>query len=1015
MSYIPIEQREKKDLGKLRLDIGSLTERGGLSTSEIIKEKPYYDVTNIGRLVKTIQEETARSGASVALSAISKGSSFIAPAVSKITGEPVENIKRRAKKLKELDISGNKVAKLLFGKRPLESIETRIKKAERQLGQEGLPIIGHPEWIEGKEKLLATVGVLGIIGLDFTGWGGGKKGLVKSLTKINKVDDVVKVLKKINVADDLITDYAPKIAKMNKIDDVAKTIDKLENIQKTAKSVAKAKKPVERGFLTSTKEVTPPIKVSRQYIPRETDELAIKAKNLIKEDIRTAEKLALTGTDDKAVATASELIKHYSDLAKKVVTQVEKNAYYDKIAEISVEIAPKLTEQGRAIQAASILVRQTPEGQVRFAARTIQKYNEAIENMKGGLFGLRKKVPELTSEQAKNILVKAKKIQEMSDGTKKAMAFQKLQNEITDLVPSPWYKKIINIWKAGLLTGLKTSGLNDLSNLSHGTSEIVKDIPAVAVDSVTSLFTKKRTLAFTVKGIKEGLEEGLKKGWRYMKTGFDERNVGAKLDWRRVSFGKSKFAKAIQKYEESVFHWMGAQDQPFYYGAKARSIASQAIAQGKNKGLKGKTLRKFVQNLIENPTDNMIRYATNDAEIAVFQNRTLLGDIARGIQKVPGGEVVVPFGRTPSAVIMQTFNYSPAGIVKTIVQNIGKGKFDQRLFSQGIGRGIIGTATFYIGMKLAENGLIALDYPRSEREQNQWKLEGKRPNSFKTSDGKWRSVLPLGPLGMTILFGAHLQNTINNKGSFSAGLPEAISATAKSFSEQTFLTGVNQFASALNDPGRYAYNVTSRTFSSSIPTLISDVARSIDPLERRNYAKTEGFLAPFKARIPFLRQTLEPRIDVFGSPLARAGNSIETMIDPTRPTRIKSNRLVEELKRLANVDYWATPTRFADEKSYTKVLTPQQITYLQEKAGQILEEKLEKLLDHPTYKKADDAGKKRLIQNFTERARLDTRAEMVEELVANMDSEETRAKLKELKENGFLTEQVFKRWYELFR
>jgi len=1207
MSYIPVQQREikkKEDLGVSLLDIIPSVEKTSLTTPAVVKEKPYFDIENIAKLVKTIQEEITRSGASVALSAIANGTSFIAPMVSKITGESVESIRKRAESYKEMDISENKVAQLLFGKRPLEAIETRIAKTEKQISQEGLPIIGRPEWAEGlitgKEKYWATIGVLGTITLDFTGWSGGKKRLVKFLAKTNKVDDVSKALKAINVADDLIAEYAPRIAKMNKADDVVKAINKLEELQKTIKTAPKLipkeleplakearkyksaeefaknklkevqiKKPLskfyatdeniayritrerpkgdvimpegsfvhrgeikgieghwfstdrgetemfatkpnttirsidisgkrfapaekyfpkdletydekmigtidnlklkksieravkdgydgifdrnsgyfflptksqlinfynqavrrvkevkltipvrkarERKFLTSTRKAVPPIKISGQYIPRETDELAIKAKNLIKEDIETAEKLALTGTDDKAVATAAELIKHYSDLAKKTTTKAEKNVYYDKIANISVEIAPKLTEQGRAIQAASILGRQTPEGQVRFAARVIQKYNEAVEATRGGILGLRKKVPELTKEQAEDILTKAKKIQEMPDGTNKAIAFKKLQDEIADLVPSPWYKKAINLWKAGLLTGLKTTGVNTLSNLFHGVSEIVKDIPAAGVDSIASLFTKERKLAFTLRGLKGGGEEGLYKGWRYMKTGFDERNVGTKLDWRRVSFGKSKFAKAIQKYEEGVFHWIGAQDQPFYYGAKARSIVSQAIAEGKNRGLKGIKLRNFVRKLIENPTDDMIRYATNDAEIAVFQNRTILGDVARGIQKIPGGEIVVPFGRTPSAVIMQVFNYSPAGIVKTIVQNIGKGRFDQRLFAQGIGRGITGTAAFYIGMKLAEAGLVALDYPISEREQNQWKLEGKRPNAIKTADGRWRSVLPLGPLGMTILFGAHFQNAIKDKGSFSAGLSEAVLATSKSFSEQTFLTGVNQFVSALNDPGRYAYNVTSRTFSSVVPTLVSDIARSIDPLERRDYAKTEGFFASFKARIPFIRETLEPKLDVFGSPLARSGNAIETMIDPTRPTRIKSTKVVEELKRLANNGYLATPTRFADEKKYSDVLTPQQITYLQEKAGVVLEGKLEKLLDHPKYKEADDAGKKRLIQKFTERARLDARAEMVEELVRDMDSKETRAKLRELKESGFLTEEVFKRWYDLFR
>src|SRR3990167_10789326 len=125
-----------------------------------------------------------------------------------------------------------------------------------------------------------------------------------------------------------------------------------------------------------------------------------------------------------------------------------------------------------------------------------------------------------------------KNISAMPDGTKKAIAFKKVADAVADIIPSSNFKKFISLWKAGLLTGLKTSGLNTLSNLFHGTSEIAKDIPAVAVDSVTSLFTGKRTIGLTVRGTGRGLSEGFSKGVRYLKTGYDDRNIGVKLDYK---------------------------------------------------------------------------------------------------------------------------------------------------------------------------------------------------------------------------------------------------------------------------------------------------------------------------------------------------------------------------------------------------------------------------------------------------------------------------------------------------
>ena len=222
-----------------------------------------------------------------------------------------------------------------------------------------------------------------------------------------------------------------------------------------------------RGFVTSAKEILPDSKIAGQYVPRATDALAIKAKNLIKTDFAQAERIALTGSDDNAVAIASELLKKYADDITKTASASTRAALNDKAAQIANTIAPKLTEQGRAIQAASILGRLTPEGQVRFAAREIQRYNETAKI----------KIPELTGEQTGEILKEMREINNMANGADKAIRFKKLQDYIQDLVPTPIMNKIITVWKAGLLTGIKTQGLNMFSNLFHGFQRWQKIFP----------------------------------------------------------------------------------------------------------------------------------------------------------------------------------------------------------------------------------------------------------------------------------------------------------------------------------------------------------------------------------------------------------------------------------------------------------------------------------------------------------------------------------------------------------
>ena len=795
--------------------------------------------------------------------------------------------------------------------------------------------------------------------------------------------------------------------------------------------------PRERGLITRVKETAPELKqrVQGQYIPRSTDDLAIKARNLIRDDIVTAEKMAREGVDDYSVAVASELMNHYNNLAALAITEADKLKFYDRTADIANELAPILTAQGRTIQAAAIYGRMTPEGILRFSARQIQKYNEEIKKVPPlvrKMQGLPDEIPPITAQQTKELVEEARRITDMPDGEDKAMAFHQLQDKIAELTPTPLMRKIISLWKAGLLTGMKTTGLNLSANLFHGISEIVKDVPAVAVDSVASLFTGKRTVALTAGKTVEGLEEGFHKGWRYLTTGLDERRIGAKLDYKRIHYGNSLFAQALQKAERFVFNLIGAGDQPFYYGAKARAIQSQAIAQAMNKGLKGIEARKFVDDLAANPIDEMLKNATGDAETAVFQNPTELGRIARGIQRVGGGlgEIVVPFARTPAAVAMQVLNYSPVGVLRGLGTAIAAGKDFaqiQRQFSLTMGRGITGSAILGLGAWLYSRDRVSLGFPQDERERKQWELEGKQPNSIKVGD-KWRQAHLLGPLGLMIIWGGHIRNFYDETGSTTAAvnateaMVRSASGIAKTFTEQTFVRGVESALGLVTDPERNwerSVRVLLGPFGpSAIPTIVSDVARAIDPYQRRTGDGLRGImLEGAMARIPGLRQQLEPRIDVAGEKVVRPGTPLEVMIDPTRPLEAKTSPVIDELARLSEADYAATPTDFGGRHGF-KSLTPEQNTLLEQKAGQRLFRALNDLVVSTEYQAMSDEEKAETIKDFTERARINARAELLKEILYGPEGPKGQAltkKIQELKDDRVLTQAVRRRLLEILQ
>ena len=773
-----------------------------------------------------------------------------------------------------------------------------------------------------------------------------------------------------SIWDDIVSAKAPPKAEKPKKKPAKKaTKPRVTPVQKKAEAEKR-----ERGFVSSVKTAMPEIKAEGVYIPRSTDELSIKAKNLVKDDINKAETVARKGDSDKSVATASELLKYYNNLAKLTADPTAKDALYEKAATIANDIAHTLTEAGRTVQAAIILTRLTPEGQVRFAAREIQKYNEKIEKKKGGIFGLKKKIPEITPEQTKFILEEMAAIEAMEPGEAKAKRFQKLQNFISDLVPTPLFKKLVTVWKTGLLTGLKTHGLNILSTAANVAAERAAKIPATAIDKVVSLITGERTVTISFKGGGRGAVQGAKRGFDYIVTGYDERNIGTKLDYKRINFGKGLLGRALNMYSGTVFRILGAEDQVFYYSVKLMSLYEQAKVAAINQKLKGKEAQKFINDLMMDPTEDMIKNASKDAEAAVFQNRTKLGDLAKGIQGLGGGagEIVVPFGRTPSSVAMQIVNYSPAGAVKTILENIGKGKFNQRDFVTGLGRSIVGIIPLVIGAKLWKEDMLTLDYPKTERERELQKAEGRKSNSVKV-DGKWRTIQSFGPEGNLLVIGGHFARAFQESGSPSEAMAQALFGSTKSFTEQTFLQGINQFTSALNDPERSGPRLARGLISSVIPTISGDIAKAIDPLERR----TGSVAGRLKAKIPGLRQTLEPQITVFGEERKASGNPLEIMIDPTRPSKDISTPVVKELRRLADEGFNVSPPLLGEKAGYD-VLTPKENTQLWKRTGEITSTLLTKWITSKGYKSIpNDLIKSKSIDRLVKKAHLAAKAEMV--------------------------------------
>ena len=555
----------------------------------------------------------------------------------------------------------------------------------------------------------------------------------------------------------------------------------------------------------------------------------------------------------------------------------------------------------------------------------------------------------------------------MPDGESKQIAIKELLDEVGRTQGSALPDKIITLWKAGLLTSPITTAGNLTSNTIKQVVKKTADDPIAAiVDMTLSLATGKRTKTFTLKGLGEGGAEGFKRGAKYFKTGYDPRDPISKLDQKDVYFSKGFFGKAAQGYTDTVFRSLGAQDQPYFYAALKNTLYDEAIAAAKNKGVKGAAKEKFIKDFINNTDTQVLDKATEEARTAVFQNKTFLGDMASKLTQSNNpatrtvAQFIMPFSRVPSAVATEIFERTPLGAAKEIVKQIAKKQYDQRALVTAISKSTTGTIGLMgLGYALDRGGNINLAMPTSQAEQNLWQQEGRQPFSVKIGD-KYYSMNYIQPFGSLIAMGAQYNRTLREGGSQQDALAASFAMGAKAVTEQSFLRGVSGALGALQDPGRYAERFVEQTAGSVVPNIVRTTARAFDPLQREVGSAGQAIIAG----IPGLREKLQPKVDIFGQPIARTASPIDTLFNPLRPTTAKSTPETTEVRRLYDKDKNVIPSE-VDKNAFGKEnpINQQQINQLKTAMGSAVLNRYQQIMADPRYASLSDDQKAKALKD----------------------------------------------------
>lgn len=628
------------------------------------------------------------------------------------------------------------------------------------------------------------------------------------------------------------------------------------------------------------------------------------------------------------------------------IERADKEGNHQEATNLHNQLSEHLVANGQTSQAAILLYNRSPQGLLNKAVKDINNGTE-----KG----------HVTPELRKELQDLADNIKNAPNQDTKELAVAKLAQRVQKEIPNGKLQGALSVWKAGLLSGLKTHTGNMLSNATFAGLKKISDIPATAADAAIGAFTGKRTKVFTTEGLTTGFGQGLKRGAETLTTGIDRRNIiNGKYEGHGELHFKNKAANiAVAKPTNFVFRALGASDQPFYYAAYKNSLFEQAQVAAKNAKVKGKEKSSFIEQFAKQPPKEALQLAENDAKKAVLGEDNRVADaLSSFTQKVKPAQAVIPFTKVPTNFLSQALDYTPVGPIKEAVRQITiKKGFDQRGLAEAIGKGATGTGLIYLGAQLANNNLLSGQYPSDPKEQARWKAEGITPNSVKLG-GQWLSLNYLGPVG--ILFQAGKDFTDATKRGDDAAI-SAIAGVGKSLTGQSFLTGFSSLANALNDPQRFGANFINSQAGSVVPAAINDVANATDPLQRQ----TNNLLQTVQSRVPGARERLNQKQDVYGNGLTQRTDPFNLTVNPLRNSDQVDSSTLAEVRRLHdadpnNSDLQVTPTPVGKsiKVNGTDVkLTDQQRYDLQNQIGQTTQNNWSQLIQTPEYKALSDVQK----------------------------------------------------------
>jgi len=640
------------------------------------------------------------------------------------------------------------------------------------------------------------------------------------------------------------------------------------------------------------------------------------------------------------------------------------------------------TTGGQMVQAFNIMNRLTPEGMMMFAQSELDDaFQKFSENKTQKWIDENKLKFQLTSDETQFIKDKVIEAQGYDKNSREQkVALAEIQKVITDKLPAERGQKVKSWMRISMLFNPKTQTRNVAGNALIAPVNYTGDIISSMVDKAISKKTGVRTTGnINVKAILKGLKKGAYEATNDFRKGINTKSIdGNRFE---ISQGKSfseknVIGKSLNRVEALLNYVMDIGDRVFSESWFENSLQNQMILNDTT---------EITQEMIDIATQEALSRTWNDNN-----NYTkFVLDVRKTFNKlnIGGyglGDVLIPFAKTPANLTKAIVDYSPVGLVSSIIEGnnlkkaIERGDFtaqQQHKFVQDLGKATVGTLLYVVGYALAKAGITTGSDDDDKDVANFMRNTlGVSSYSIKIGD-KTFTYDWAQPLSTPFSVMADIVKLENSDANLYEKVLDVIDTPLNNILEQSFMSSIQSVLTNRDNVAKGLAEAIEELPARAIPTFVKQIADMVDGTSRQTYLKgkpIETAVNKVRAKIPFVSKTLAPTVDTLGRESKKYGGNngvLNVFFNPANFNTGLSTKAGEEIYKLYKKtgDKTIMPRVAGYSVTYKGAnynLSTEERAKYQKVMGEYTNKNVEKVLSSKDYQSLNDIEKADIINEI---------------------------------------------------